>query len=390
MPSWTVSPTPCHIGVPACSRTTRCWPPAAASWWPSCCTGWVCGISNRRADRVPPRRRCRAESAPPRRRPVNKTLIVGADVGGTSVKYALVDAAGRQFRQGEIPTDPEDPAGTIERLAATVQDDLPGERRIAGVGLACAGIVSPQTGLLGRSPNLPGWENSDLAGAIRAAFGAVHQTVANDVNAALYGEYRFGAGRGCQHLVMIALGTGVGGGVLVDGTLLTGFADGAGEIGHMVLELDGAPCPCGNRGCLEAYCGSVGIVRRARELARGDGATDRWSAMVDARGDDLTTRDCYDLAVERDPTALALFAEVGRRLGQAVSSLVNVIAPDRLIVGGGVAQAGDLVLGPCREMVAAHVMSSAGQNTPVVLAELGPFAAAMGASALVTESGATP
>jgi glucokinase len=321
---------------------------------------------------------------------VNKNLVVGADVGGTSVKYVLVDAAGRRLVQEDIPTDPADPAGTIERLADAVAVRLGGEQRVAGVGLACAGIVSPGSGLLGRSPNLPGWENSDLAGALKAAFGAVTCAVANDVNAALYGEYRFGAGRGCQHLVMLALGTGVGGGVLVNGRLLTGFADGAGEIGHMTLDLDGRACPCGNAGCLEAYCGSVGIVQRARELADDDSATPAWRELIADRGADLTTRDCFELAAARDATALTLFGEVGRRLGQGVASLVNVLAPERVIVGGGVAQAGELVLGPCQAMVARHVMSTAGRSTPVVAAELGPFAAATGAAALATEAGASP
>lgn len=318
---------------------------------------------------------------------VSDELVVGADVGGSSVKYALVDAAGRSRVQGGIPTDPDDPAGTIARLARAVAGHLRDDRRPAGVGLACAGIVSPASGLLGRSPNLPGWENSNLSGAIRAAFGPVTTAVANDVNAALYGEYRFGAGRGCRHLVMIALGTGVGGGVLVDGALLSGFADGAGEIGHMTLQLDGAPCPCGARGCLEAYCGSVGMVRRARELAATATATEAWRSMVDEHGAALTTRHCFELAERRDVTGLAFFAEVGRRLGQAVASLANVLAPERVIIGGGGAKAGELILGPARRMVAAHVMSSAGRDTPVVRAELGSHAAALGAAALAAEAG---
>ncbi len=313
----------------------------------------------------------------------SKNLLVGADVGGTNVKYVVLDAAGRRQVQDSIPTDPSDPAGTIARLAEVV-----GVREPAGVGLACAGIVSPATGFLGRSPNLPGWENSDLTGALQAAFSGVPTAVANDVNAALYGEFHHGAGRGCRHLVMIALGTGVGGGLLVDGKLVTGFADGAGEIGHMTLDPEGPPCTCGNRGCLESYCGSVGLVRRARELAGTDLATDAWKAMIAEHGSDLTPRHFAELAAAGDIVATVLFVEAGRRLGQAVASLVNVLAPDRVVIGGGVAQAGDLFLLPCRELVARHVMSEAGRGTPVVAAELGPFAAAMGAAALAAEAGA--
>jgi len=322
---------------------------------------------------------------------VKKTLLVGADVGGTNVKYTVVNAAGTRLVQDEIPTDPTDPGGTVDRLAEAVRSRLGADATgMAGVGLACAGIVSTAAGTLGRSPNLPGWEYCDLFAALHAAFGPLPVAVANDVNAALYGEFRHGAGRGCRHLVMIALGTGVGGGVITDGRLLTGFADGAGEIGHMTIELDGPPCPCGNLGCLESFCGSVGLLREARRLAQDPAASAAWRDLVAERGDQLTTRDCHALAARHDPTALVLFASAGRRLGQAVASLVNVLAPDRVIIGGGVAQAGDLFLGPCRTMVAQHVMSEAGRSTPVVAAELGPFAAAMGAAALAAEAGTNP
>lgn len=320
---------------------------------------------------------------------MSEKLVLGVDVGGTNLKFVLTNAVGVPVAQGDIPTDPTDPAATIARLADVVARHLAGDLdRLGGVGLACAGIVAPDTGLLGRSPNLPGWQDSNLAEALAGSFGDRPFALVNDVNAALYGEYRFGAGRGCSNLVMIALGTGVGGGVLIDGTLLTGLAHGAGEIGHMTLQLDGARCTCGSRGCLEAYCGSVGIVRRARELAGEAGATDAWRAMVDDRGSDLTSRDCTDLAVVGDVTARGLYQEVGRRLGQAVASLINVLAPDRVIIGGGVAQAGDLVLEPCRAMVASHVMGTRGRTTPVVTADLGPHAAAMGAMALARERGA--
>ena len=320
-------------------------------------------------------------------------VVVGADVGGTSVKYVVVGRDDQRLWQGDIATDPGDAAGTIARLAAQVSDHLAaGGRgvRVVGVGLACAGIVAPLSGLLGRSPNLPGWQDSDLAGSLQNAFGPTVTAVANDVNAALYGEYRHGAGRGCRHLVMLALGTGVGGGVLIGGELLTGHADGAGEIGHMTLELDGPSCPCGNQGCLEAFCGTLGLVHEARRLATEPQATRAWRDLIAERGPELTTRDCHALAVADDPTALDFFAAAGRRLGQAVGSLVNILAPERVIIGGGVAQAGDFILEPCRAMVAKHVMSEAGQSTPVVPAELGPMAAAIGAAALAMAAGAAP
>jgi glucokinase len=318
-------------------------------------------------------------------------LLVGADVGGTNVKYVVITPDGAIVLQGDIRTAPADVCSTLDLLAETIRGGLGASREaIWTVGLACAGIVDPGTGGLGRSPNLPGWENRNLAETLQRAFGPSPVVVANDVNAALYGEYRFGAGRGYRNLVMIALGTGVGGGVIVDGKLLTGRGHGAGEIGHMPLDLAGPMCACGNVGCLEAFCGSYGLVRRARELAVLPDATGALRDLVAARGGGLTTRHLFELATGGDAAVRRLFAEAGQRLGQAVSSLINILAPERVIIGGGVGQAGDLLLEPCRAMIARHVMSPPGRETPLVMAELGLHAAAMGAAALAAASGEAP
>jgi len=324
--------------------------------------------------------------------------VIGVDVGGTNVKYLATDASDRQIICDDIRTDPDDMDGTLGRLAQCVGRQLPaGCARPMAVGLACAGIVDSHSGWLGRSPNLPGWAQSDLGASLSAAFPSVPTVLVNDVNAALYGEYRRGAGRGKSNLVMVALGTGVGGGVIVDGRLLTGTTCGAGEIGHMVLDLDGPRCTCGNRGCLEAFAGSTALLARARRLAAGDPVANgepavevgvAYRAAVLAAGAGLSTTDLYDLAVAGDPTATALFRRAGRRLGQAVAALVNILDPDRVIVGGGVAQAGDLILEPCREMVRTMVLSARGSAAEIVRADLGPFAAALGAAALAREKGA--
>lgn len=308
-------------------------------------------------------------------------VILGADTGGTAVKWILLDAGGATVGGGEVPTRPDDCAGTLRDLAAAVAAT---GRRPDAVGMACAGIVDPATGWLGRSPNLPGWENSDLGGALHAAFPGLPTALANDVNAGLYGEYRAGAGRGCRSLVMLALGTGVGGGILIDGRLLVGAHCGAAELGHMVIDPAGPSCPCGNRGCLEAYAGSRGLISRARDLAQGGSA---YADLVRARGADLTTRDLAGLAQAGDATACDLFAEAGRMLGRSVGNLINALDPERVIIGGGVAQAGDLILGPCRETAPQFVLAEGARSTPIVPAELGPTAAAVGAAWLAREEG---
>ncbi len=317
---------------------------------------------------------------------MNGGFVVGADVGGSRVKYVLLDAGGRLLEQAEIDTDPHDPGRTLALLAEAVRADadaVAGAEVSAGLGLACAGIVDAHAGRLGRAPNLPGWEGADLALHVTAAFGSLPATFANDVNAALYGEWQLGAGRGCRDLVMLALGTGVGGGVLVGGHLVTGRNFGAGEIGHMVLDPDGPDCTCGNRGCLEAYAGGWALVRRARAWVTVGRAGAPLQKRVLERGDALTPLDIAGAAQEGDACAAEILQVAGRRLGQAVSSLVNILDPDRVIIGGGVAQAGDYILEPIRSLLGRSVLCEASRTTPVVAAELGPFAAALGAAAMV-------
>ncbi|MBA4378084.1 MAG: glucokinase [Gemmatimonas sp.] len=318
---------------------------------------------------------------------MNRSLILGADVGGTYVKYVLGDGDEPGRWTGEVPSDPASPATTFGRLAARVAELLPPAAGIGAAGLACAGIVDVRTGRLGRTPNLPGWEGADLAGLMGIAFPGAAIALANDVNAALAGEARFGAGRNGSDLVMLALGTGVGGAVMIEGRLLAGHRFGAGEIGHTILDVAGPPCNCGNRGCLEAYAGSRGLLAAARRRAAAPDCSPGLRALVAERGDLLTTRDLADLATvsdlaAADRDAAALFREAGERLGQAVGNLLNVLDPDRVIIGGGVAAAGELLLGPCREAAARIVLCEAARSTPIVPAQLGSAAAAFGAAHL--------
>jgi glucokinase len=313
-------------------------------------------------------------------------LVVGADTGGTQVKYVVSNRNGLIVLEGMVPTNRDDAADTLARLAAVIQERLPdAQSRLGGVGIACAGIVSPRSGRLGRSPNLPGWEGLILVDLIQDAFGGSPAVIANDVNAALYGEWRWGAGRGCNDLIMIALGTGVGGGVILNGRLVTGARDGAGEIGHMVLDPNGPICTCGNRGCLEAHAGAWALIRRAREIAATEAASAAFRNLVHEGGESLDTEALYRLASRGEQTAVGLFEAAGRSLGQAVANLVNVLDPDRVIIGGGVAQAGDLILTPCRDQVQECVLAEASRQTPIVLADLGTLAAALGVATLVRE-----
>jgi glucokinase len=318
-----------------------------------------------------------------------KDLFLGVDTGGTGVKFVVTDRSGVRVSSGEVPTDPQSIRESMERLAGAVAATLggaPGFPRLAGLGMACAGIVNSANGFLGRSPNLLGWQDSNLAAEIGQVFSGIPIALVNDVNGALYGEFQEGAGRGSRNLVMIALGTGVGGGVIVDGALVLGTHFGAGEIGHMVLDPDGPVCTCGGRGCLEAWAGSTGLVRRAREVAGAADPESPLARLVASHGASLNTFEMAGLAEQGDPATTEIFHTAGRRLGQAVGNIVNLLDPDCVIIGGGVAQAGDLILGPCRETVPGLVLAAEAKNVPVVPAELGPLAASVGAACLAREA----
>jgi len=305
---------------------------------------------------------------------VSEPLYLGIDTGGTAMKFVLTDRRGEMVSAGEVPTRPDDPIASLHGLKAAVTEQIP---QVTAVGLACAGIIDPRTGWLGRSPNLPGWEDSPLGEHLATVFGKRIWAVANDVNGALYGEFRYGAGMGCTNLVMIALGTGVGGGVILNGELVLGSHYGAGEIGHMVLDFNGPLCACGGHGCLEAYAGSAGLLRRVRAEATG-----ALGDLVRRRAAALSTADLAALAEAGDAQTIEIFADAGRRLGQAVGNLVNVLDPDKVIIGGGVARAGELILGPCREVVPQIALATAAKSVPVVPAQLGNSAAALGAAGL--------
>jgi glucokinase len=315
---------------------------------------------------------------------MTERLVMGMDIGGTAVKYVVGGVDDPDRHAGEIPTDPNDIDATFARLAARITSDLAGAVP-AAAGVACAGIVDPVDGRLGRAPNLLGWEGADLAAALRRGFGESPCAFANDVNAALAGEARFGAGQGCRNLVMLALGTGVGGAVMIDGRLLIGAHNGAGEIGHMVLDPGGPPCSCGGHGCLEAFAGSRGVLAEARRRADAPGASQDLRDMIRIRGDVFTARDLSDLAAAGDECVERLFLDTGMILGVAVGNLINILDPDKVIIGGGVARAGDILLDPCRETAASLVLCEASRTTPVEPAKLGHRAAALGAADLARD-----
>lgn len=298
---------------------------------------------------------------------------VGVDIGGTQLRAAVVDAEGHILDRRRART----PAGTTEGLVNVLGPllrELSGGRLPVGVGIA--GLVT-DTGVVRYGPNI-GVRDLDLRSALAPVTdGPV--VVVNDASAATFGEQRFGAGRGAADLVLLTIGTGVGGGIVIGGELVLGRRGFAGELGHMVVAEGGRTCPCGNRGCLEAYASGTAIGAMAREQLVDLTARSSLRGVADPSGPDVTAA-----AEAGDAFAQRILEEAGRWLGVAAASLANALDPERILVGGGAAgPTAPWLLPATRASLADHLMGGAWRPAPPVeLASLGDDAGVVGAAAL--------
>ena len=309
-------------------------------------------------------------------------LTIGVDIGGTKVAGGVVDESGTILARARVETPAKD-AQVAEDAIVSVVEELRGDFDIEAVGLGIAGFVDEARSRVYFAPNLPDWHNEPVRDDVSRRVG-LPVVVENDANAAAWGENRFGAGRDETHLVCVTVGTGIGGGVIIDDELFRGRFGIGGEIGHMQVVADGRLCGCGQRGCWEQYASGNALVRDARERA----AESRDEAAVLLRMGDgtpemITGQHVTEAAQLGDPVALAAFATVGRWLGQGIADLVAVLDPGCFVIGGGVSEAGDLVLKPAREGF--ESLLTGRQVRPVaqvVLAELGNDAGLVGAADL--------
>lgn len=310
---------------------------------------------------------------------------IGVDIGGTLVKIGRVSPEGEIRERQDLSTS-DDPREASAAIAAVVRSLRKGDALPVGVG--CAGLIDRRRGIVETSPNLPAWEGFALGDAIAGATGA-NVRLANDANAFGLAEAAFGAGRGHRIVVLLTLGTGIGGCVIEDGRLRDGAHGLAAEPGHMTIEMTGVPCPCGSQGCLERYAGGRALVERAQaglQAGETDGALLRW---VGARLPELSPKDIFDAAIEGDRFCMRLFAEAGRALGFGLVNVVNLVDPDIVILGGGVALAGDILIEPARRVLEKHSMIAQRHMPAVVPAQLGESGGLIGASLVAREGGST-
>lgn len=322
--------------------------------------------------------------------------IAGVDIGGTAVKLGLVAAeslAAQPTGPGapqerpaavEIAVETEiatpidiEPQAMVAQIATAVRAIAAG-RPLRAVGIGCAGLVSSPEGIVHTSPNLPRWREVALGALAREAL-RLPASVLNDANAFALAEARLGAGRGRSPIVAITCGTGVGGAIVEAGRLRGGRHGFGGELGHMSLAVDGAPCPCGNRGCLELFLGRRPLVAAYLERCRR-APGEPPCGLAGGDRDSVTPKRIADAAARGDEAAREAFRLAGEALGAALANLSNLIDPEAFVVGGGLAQAGELLLGPARRVFAERAMIGPERAAPVLPAALGYRAGLLGAA----------
>jgi glucokinase len=290
-------------------------------------------------------------------------LTIGVDVGGTKIAAGVVNTEGQILERLRVPTPTtvEEIDVRIAEVVTTLVQQGGLDSSKAAVGVAAAGFVDEHRTTVRFAPNIP-WREHALASSISARVG-LPVVVENDANAAAWAEFRFGAGQGVTDVVLITVGTGLGGGIVLDGNLVRGAFGIAAELGHVRVVPQGRPCGCGQFGCWEQYASGRALLRAARALAIEDPQAAK-PMLALAGGDPVALRGnmVTEAALGGDPGAVGLFTELGRWLGEGIAAVANVMDPAVVVIGGGVADAGDLLLGPAREAFATHL--SGGDHRP--------------------------
>jgi glucokinase len=305
--------------------------------------------------------------------------VVGVDVGATKIAAGAVSPEGEVLSRARYPT-PNSRSTLLETLAQAISEISDGFE-VAGVVLGVPGLILAQESKVIFSPNLRAIEGISLKDELEPKVG-LPVAVENDNNAAAWGEFRFGAGGEAKHLLFVGLGTGIGGGIVIHGHLVRGAQGAGGELGHVTVQATGPRCACGNRGCLEAFASGSAIARRAREVAseRPGSALGQLAAEREVLGEDVT-----DLAREGDKGARSVLEEAGRWLGIGLAGFVNVFNPEVVVVGGGVMEAGELILEATRREVYLRARSPKRELVEVKEAALGPDSGVLGAAALAQD-----
>ncbi|MBI4234303.1 MAG: ROK family protein [Chloroflexi bacterium] len=312
---------------------------------------------------------------------------VGAtDLGGTRLRVALIDREGRLLCREEMPTLADaGPEQAMERLSAALEQmrAQTSPVHLRGMGLALPGPLDPDTGMLHHPPNLPGWHGFSPKRYLAERL-SLHVLANNDANLAALGEHRYGFGRGLRHLVFVIWGTGIGGGLILDGRLYEGVNGFAGEVGHLVVEPDGPRCGCGGQGCLEALASGQAMARRARELVEAGRQGDLLRREVDGDLQRISVESLVKADLLGDPVARKVLEDGAAYLGVGLATLWHTLDPELVVLGGGVSHILHRALPIVRREARRHAMTTFRGNPPPLLpSQLGDDAGLLGAAALV-------
>lgn len=317
-----------------------------------------------------------------------KPYVLGIDIGGTNTVFGIVDARGQVVASDSIKTKKhtnfDDYVDELHTEVMRLLKANDAEDKIQGIGIG-APNANYYTGMIPSAPNLPWGPNIALADKVSRAFNGIPVAITNDANAAAIGEMTYGAARGMRDFIMITLGTGVGSGIVVNGQLVYGHDGFAGELGHVIMKRNnGRVCGCGRTGCLEAYASATGVARTAREFLE---VRSEPSILRNLEIEDITSKDVYDAAIAGDKLAKEIFEFTGTILGEAFADMIAFSSPQAIVLFGGLAKSGELLLKPLREAMDKNVMPIFKGKTKVILSELKESdAAVLGASALGWEA----
>lgn len=308
---------------------------------------------------------------------------IGIDLGGTSIKYALIDQQGSFLFSGKISSRANESAEAVIRqlvtAVKTVQDyALRKNCPIKGVGIGTPGIADATNRMvLGGAENIKGWENLPLADIMEKETG-LPTLLSNDANLMGLGETHYGAGMGCTHVVFLTVGTGIGGAIVIDGKLFNGYANRGTELGHVPLIANGEPCACGSVGCLEHYASTSALVRNFIQQYKKTG--------ISFNSNEVNGERIITLYKGGDTIAKKCLEEHCSYLGHGIAGFINIFSPQRVVIGGGLSEAGDFYIDMVRQQALKHAMADCAVNTTIMAAKLGNKAGSMGAAWMVFSS----
>ncbi|HEY0546362.1 MAG TPA: ROK family protein [Pyrinomonadaceae bacterium] len=307
---------------------------------------------------------------------------IGVDVSGVTLHAALVSNEGEVIESRESPLERETVAAQITGVVRELRDVAP---NVAALGVGIPGLVNRQTDRVLVSTDLPNLVRGNLHTELMEATG-LRVELENDANAGAYGEYKVGAGRGCRDMFYVTIGMGIGGAIILDGKPWLGASGFAGEFGHITIDAEGIECVCGNTGCLETVASAPNIVRRTHERLYRD-STSSLSKL--AFNKDFTAADIAGEARAGDDFALLMIERTGKYIGAAVASVINLLNLERIVLGGGVMEAGDLILNPIIREAGRRAFQPCFEATQIVAAALGTNAVSIGAALLARDAATT-